>query len=244
MGQIVAVTAGKGGVGKSTTASQVSISLAAAGKRTLIMELDFGLRCQDIMLGIRDKVHHDIGEYISGEIAIEDALIKVDYVNNLHLMCATKNPFLELNPEKIIRVCDEMRGRFDYIMLDTAGIGSAMFSVIKAADLILMISTPDPVCVRDASLLSDFLYIKGHGNQKLIINKVAKTFASDDAVADLDAVMDDVGIPLLGVVPEDEYIRICGAKGLPLPGTTAGKKAYNAIAGRVLGANVPLTLAY
>jgi septum site-determining protein MinD len=242
MGQIIAVTAGKGGVGKSTTAAHVSVALAMSGKKTLIMELDFGLRCQDIILGMRGKVNHDIGEYLDGDVGIEDALNKVEFTDKLELICATKNPFMDLKPERIIRVCRDLREQYDYILLDTAGIGSGMFSVIKAADLILMITTPDPVCVRDGQMLSDFLYVKQCDKQNLIINRVYNDTVSSGIVTDLDEVMDTVGIPLIGVVPEDEHIRICGAKGMPLPVSSPGKKAYSAIASRIVGKDVPLTV--
>lgn len=133
MSQIIAVTAGKGGTGKSTTSANVATALAALGKKTLVVELDFGLRCLDIMLGIKDKVKHDIGEYLEGKIDILTATTKVDRVDNLYLVCATRNPFIDINPEKIMEVCEEMRKHFDYIIMDTAGIGSSVFSVIKAA---------------------------------------------------------------------------------------------------------------
>ena len=151
MSQIIAVTAGKGGTGKSTTSANVATALAALGKKTLVVELDFGLRCLDIMLGIKDKVKHDIGEYLEGKIDILTATTKVDRVDNLYLVCATRNPFIDINPEKIMEVCQEMRKHFDYIIMDTAGIGSSVFSVIKAAELILMVTTPDTVCVRDGA---------------------------------------------------------------------------------------------
>ena len=114
MSQIIAVTAGKGGTGKSTTSANVATALAALGKKTLVVELDFGLRCLDIMLGIKDKVKHDIGEYLEGKIDILTATTKVDRVDNLYLVCATRNPFIDINPEKIMEVCEEMRKHFDY----------------------------------------------------------------------------------------------------------------------------------
>ena len=114
MSQIIAVTAGKGGTGKSTTSANVATALAALGKKTLVVELDFGLRCLDIMLGIKDKVKHDIGEYLEGKIDILTATTKVDRVDNLYLVCATRNPFIDINPEKIMEVCQEMRKHFDY----------------------------------------------------------------------------------------------------------------------------------
>lgn len=242
MSQIIAVTAGKGGTGKSTTSANVATGLANLGHKTLLVELDFGLRCLDIMLGIKDKVKHDIGEYLEGRIDILTATTKVERVDNLFLVCATRNPFIDIDPIKIMGVCEEMREHFEYIIIDTAGVGSSVFSVIKAADLILMVTTPDAVCVRDGQMLSDFLYVKNCINQRLVINKVSPNFRSEDILDDLDVVIDTVGIPLIGVVPEDVTIKICGSKGEALPPNSEGGKAYAAIAKRVDGQEVPLTV--
>ena len=105
-----------------------------------------------------------------------------------------------------------------------------------------MVTTPDTVCVRDGQMLSDFLYVKNCINQRLIINKVSENFKNEDILYDLDEVMDAVGIPLIGVVPEDVNIKICGAKGEALPPTCGGFKAYSSIAKRIDGQDVPLSI--
>lgn len=243
MSQIIAVTAGKGGTGKSTTSANIATMLANQGQKVLLVELDFGLRCLDIILGVKSGIKHDIGEYLEGKIGIIEATTQVtERSPNLNLICATRNPFIEIDPEKILGVCNEMREHFDYIIVDTAGVGDSVFNVIKGADMILMVTTPDTICVRDSAILSDFLYLKSCTNQRLIINKVSSKFKSEEILYDLDSVMDTVGIQLLGVVPEDNNIKICGAKGLPLPQKCVGFKAYNAIAKRILGEDTPLTI--
>ena len=64
MSKIIAITSGKGGTGKSTICAELGFALAKQGHRTLIIELDFGLRCLDIMLGVKDDVKYDLGSVI------------------------------------------------------------------------------------------------------------------------------------------------------------------------------------
>lgn len=242
MAKIIAITAGKGGTGKSSTCAGVSYALAKKGHRTLIIELDFGLRCLDIMLGIKDKVAFDIGDFLAGRCDIYKTASIVGMANNLQLICAASDPFMEINPDKIMQACLDMGKYYEYIIIDTAGVGAPVFKVLQKADMILMVTTPDPVCVRDASILSDNLYVRGCKNQRLVINKMPDDVLKMGLVSDLDEMIDEVGIQLLGVIPDDINVPLSFGKGVPLPLDAPAQKAYTAIAARITGEEVPLSV--
>jgi septum site-determining protein MinD len=245
MSKIIAVTSGKAGTGKSTVSANVASALAAAGKRTIIVELGQSLRCQDIMLGIGGgEVKHDMAAYLSGEVELLEATVSVskNRGENLELICAAlqPQPLEKLDSAKVIGVCEELREHFEYIVIDTASSGSmsapgSALGVAKIADVVLIVTTPDADCVSDCAALSDLLMIRGCEKQYLLINKATPE-------GDFDAVMDEAGIPLIGVLPADNDIKICNAKGIPLPIGSYSLKEFRGIAGRLLGEYVPLTI--
>ena len=125
---------------------------------------------------------------------------------------------------------------FEYIIIDTgAGINSHVFDIVEQANLILVLSTPDPVCVRDASLMSDEFYNRGNKSQRLIINKISKKVIGDALVTNLDEIIDKVGVQLIGVIPDDFKMTVATGKGNPIPTDSAALRAFDAIAKRLGG---------
>ncbi|MCL1881224.1 MAG: AAA family ATPase [Oscillospiraceae bacterium] len=262
MSKIIMVTSGKSGTGKSTVCANVASGLAALGNKTVVVELSSSLRSLDIMLGVRKaELKHDIMEYLNADGAIDlfSATAKVGQAwrvcqpddENLYLICASLNPYAKLDSTKILGVLEELKQHFDYVVIDTVGsdapcasssvnsLGFAL-SLAKMSEMILVVTTPDEVSVRDCAALSDLLYVKGCENQKLLINKVEKPSDESGAV-NLDTVMNEIGIPLAGVLCKDADIQICSSKGISLPPGSLGMKEFHAIANRILGNHVPLT---
>ncbi|HEZ7985449.1 MAG TPA: AAA family ATPase [Ruminococcus sp.] len=241
MSKIIAVTSGKGGTGKSTVCAGLGYTLAKQGHRTLIIELDFGLRCLDIMFGMENDIKNDLGDVLSGRKKPLDAVSPVPMAANLNLLCAPKN-LVSVTAEQIFDICSSVKKYFEYIIIDTgAGINSHVFDIVEQANLILVVSTPDQVCIRDASLMSDEFYNRGNKSQRLVINKVSKKVIGNGLVANLDEIIDKVGVQLIGVIPDDFKMTVATGKGNPIPTDSEALKAFDAISKRLGGEFVPLT---
>lgn len=240
--KIIAVTSGKGGTGKSTICAGLGYTLAKQGNRTLIIELDFGLRCLDLMFGVQNKIGYDLSDVLSGKMTALDACSKVPMASNLELLCAPKT-LTSVSAEQIYDICRSVKKYYDYIIIDSgAGINSHVFEIVEQANLILVVSTPDQVCIRDASLMSDEFYNRGNKSQRLIINKVSKKVIDNALVKNLDEIIDKVGVQLIGVVPEDFRLTVATAKGDPIPTESDALLAFDAISKRLNGNFVPLTI--
>lgn len=242
MSKIIAVTSGKGGTGKSTVCAGLGYTLAKQGHRTLIIELDFGLRCLDIMFGMENDIKNDLGDVLNGRKKPLDAVSPVPMAANLNLLCAPKN-LVSVTAEQIFDICSSVKKYFEYIIIDTgAGINSHVFDIVEQANLILVVSTPDQVCIRDASLMSDEFYNRGNKSQRLVINKVSKKVIGNALVRNLDEIIDKVGVQLIGVIPEDFKLTVATAKGDPIPTESEALLAFDAISKRLNGDFVPLTI--
>lgn len=242
MAKIIAVTSGKGGTGKSTVCAGLGYTLAKQGHRTLIIELDFGLRCLDIMFGMENNIQSDLGDVLSGKKEVLDAVSQVPMASNLNILCAPKT-LTSVSAEQIVDICRSIKKYFEYIIIDTgAGINSHVFDIVEQANLILVVSTPDPVCIRDASLMSDEFYNRGNKSQRLIINKISKKVIGSELVGHLDEIIDKIGVQLIGVIPDDFKMTVATGKGNPIPSDSEALKAFDAISKRLGGEFVPLTV--
>lgn len=243
MPKIIAVTSGKGGTGKSTMCAGIGYTLAKQGHRTLIIELDFGLRCLDIMFGMEGKVPYDLGDVINGRKAPLEAITQVSMASNLSILCAPSNPFSSVTAEQIVDICRAIKKYFEYIIIDTgAGINTHVFNIVEQANLILIVTTPDPVCIRDANMMSDEFYNRGNKSQRLIINKINKKIIGSELIGNLDEIIDTIGVQLIGVVPDDFALTIATGKGQPIPTNAESLKAFDAISKRLQGEYIPLTI--
>ena len=189
------------------------------------------------------------GDNSSNKIRIERSLqvdVPEDMILNgevINLSGLSELLLTQLKAEDIEKITQEMRKYFEYIIIDTsAGINGSVFDIVTNSDLILIVTTPDPVCVRDARMMSDEFYKRGNQKQRLVINKANKRIFEFDEMDDLDAIIDTVGVQLLGVIPEDSAIPLATGKGAPLSSSSMGFLAFSAISRRIKGEHIPLSI--
>lgn len=238
--QVAAIASGKGGVGKSTLAVGLGTAAALAGKQTLIMEFDAGLRGVDIMLGLSGIVY-DLGDLLEGRCNISNAILESPAVPGLFVIAAPSSMTGRMEMEDIRLLVDGLRPHFDLILLDMpAGLGLSVRAVCAAADFALIVATPDPVCIRDGGKLVQSLTENGFENHRLIINRVSRTLLKRQIVRDLDDVIDGVGSQLIGVIPEDHETQLALAAGRPSEPRGDMRKVCSAIVKRMAGEYIPL----
>ena len=210
--KVIAITSGKGGVGKSTLTVSLGIAAASSGKRVLLIEMDVGLRGMDIMLGLNNVVY-DLGDLLEGRCNISSAIVPSPNIPELYAIVA---PVLmgQIVLQDIQLLVEGLRAYFDLIFLDMpAGLGLGIRATCAVSDLALIISTPDPVCIRDGNQVVRELAARGFTSHRLIINRVNRRFIRRRVVQNLDEVIDGVGSQLIGVIPEDPEVTLFSSSG-------------------------------
>lgn len=241
MAHIISITSGKGGVGKSSVAVGLATAFAELNKKVLILELDIGLRCVDLMLGLENRVVFDLGDIVSGNCTVEDAIVSSDRRGQLDYIAAPVQISADFDFGKVIDCIRRLKRHYDYILVDTpAGLGLSILSVQNLADFAILVVTPDPICIRDGEKFASLLEKAGFTNYWLIINRVSKQIMKKSTISDLDEVIDGVGAQLLGVIPESNEYQWALSKGTWVDDKNLIKRVFFAISKRIEGAYIPL----
>jgi septum site-determining protein MinD len=246
--KVVVVTSGKGGVGKTTTSANVAAGLALRGHKTVAIDFDVGLRNLDIVLGVERRVVYDFVNVIRGEAKLHTALIKDKRIDNLHVLAASQTRDKDaLEPEGVGRVISELRAmKFDYIICDSpAGIEKGAQMAMYFADEAIVVANPEVSSVRDADRVIGLLSsktsraevgsapIKSH----LLLTRYAPSQVKKGEMLGVDDVLELLGIPLLGVIPESKAVLLASNKGTPaiMEEETDVAQAYLDVVYRFLG---------
>ncbi len=238
MDKLFAVTSGKGGVGKSTVATMLASSLAQNGNSVLLIDLDEGLRCLDLMLGISETVAFDLADILNGR-ECDAAIYPIPLCNNLSLIPAPAKSG-QIDPQNFGQFLREITQKYDKVVVDfPAGIDFTLYDTLPDYTVFITVCTPDPVSLRDASLVAEELYLHNKNNVRLIINRFDANFIKDGIYSGIDDMIDKTGIQLLGIVPYDISLTLAHANSV-LPKKGNAKKAFGRIAERLVGKNVKL----
>lgn len=242
MGAITVITSGKGGVGKSTVTAGLGLALANRKRRVLLIDGDAGLGCLDHMLGVAEQQAFDLADVVSGRVEPAGAVYACPFAQGLFLLPAPVSQDDVVSPDIMKQLVQVFSRYYDHILIDCpAGVGSGFRSAVAAAQRALVVSNPDPVCLRNAGKTRVLLEQLGIAQQRLVINRFSgRNFRLQGFYPDLDSVIDSAGIRLIAVIPEDPFLAAAAAKSAPAPQKTPGALALGRLAARLEGEQVPL----
>ena len=201
MGKIIAIASGKGGVGKTTVAANLSAALAKLGKKVLIIDTDIGLRNLDIVFGVQSVIVYDVTDVYEGKIPLKDACYRFETYGELYFLPASQTIEKEdLVEEKFSRMLTDAAKEFDYILLDApAGIETGFKNSISKADATITVVTPDFASMRDADRVLSAANKVNIQENYVIINKFNPKLVRKKLMPNVDEILNRLGTPLLGI---------------------------------------------
>jgi len=243
MGQVITVVSGKGGTGKTSFTANVGMALAQLGHPTLCLDCDVGLRNLDIALAMTDRAMMDFTDVMSGGCSLNDAAVQHPLQRNLYLLTApARIGPLNIDRESFRGIFPEIRKKFDYCLVDApAGLGTGFQLAMSGADRAVVVTTTEESSLRDAQRTVMELQDLPTGRLHLVVNRCRKKLLRS-LHQTIDDAIDKAGLPLLGVIPEDETMPLYAGRGTPLlmTGNDCAAKAYRNIAHRIDGKRVRL----
>lgn len=218
MGQVMAVISGKGGTGKTSLTAGIASCLAAEGQRVLCIDCDMGLRNLDLSLGLADEATVAFTDIMDGIYTLEDA-VSHPRIPGLDLLTAPVTRLAEdVDREAFGQLLEQVRRQYDWCLIDApAGVGAGFQLATEHADQLLVVAVADPASMRDAARAADLIELQGQPDRpmRLVVNRVSRRMYRKMR-ATVDDVMDGVGLPLLGIVPDDSSVTLAAAAAQPL----------------------------
>lgn len=243
MGQTIAIVSGKGGTGKTSFTANVGMALAQLGYSTLCLDCDIGLRNLDLAMSMTDRAVMDFTDVVSGFCSLEEAVVPHPKQKNLYLLTApTRITIPELDQNAMKSLYAAITKKFDVCLVDApAGLGEGFHLAVNAVDRAIVVTTTDAISLRDAQRTVMELSHLPRGKVHLVVNRCRKKLMKS-LHQTIDDAIDTAGLPLLGVIPEDETLALYAGRGIPLlmSDNHYAAQAYRNIARRMAGHRTPL----
>ncbi|MEG0314111.1 MAG: septum site-determining protein MinD [Erysipelotrichaceae bacterium] len=244
MSRVIALTSGKGGVGKSSVCVNLGSVLANMGFKVCLIDVDLGLKNLDVMMGLENRVIYDLKDVMEGKCHLKNAILKDKYNASLFLLPACKSVNLtkfKRNDLKI--VVDELKTTFDYILLDTpAGIETGFYDAISIAEEIIVVATLDITSLQDADRVIGILMKENLSKISLVLNKVNLNYINNGISIKIKDALDWLSLPLLSIIYDDTQLIKSNNRGIPiaLNHESFSYECFNVMAKRLNGESVEL----
>lgn len=246
MGEVIVITSGKGGVGKTTTTANLGSAIAMQGKKVVLVDTDIGLRNLDVVMGLENRIVYDIVDVVEEKCKLRQALIKDKRFQELFLLPAAQTRDKSaVNEEQMRELTAKLKEEFDYILIDCpAGIEQGFKNAIAGADRAIVVTTAEISAIRDADRIIGLLESSEIKNPELVVNRIKPNMVRRGEMMDVDDIVDLLSIELIGVVPDDEFVVTQTNKGEPVVQNRKAPsgKAYLEVARRILGENIEVTI--
>ncbi len=252
MSQVVVVTSGKGGVGKTTSTAALGAALAQEGEKVVVIDFDVGLRNLDLVMGAERRVVFDLINVIHGVAKLPQALIRDKRLENLHLLPASQTRDKDaLTEEGVAKVIEELRTKFDWIICDSpAGIERGATLAMRYANSAIIVTNPEVSSVRDSDRIIGLLDSKTAKAERgervdkhLLVTRYNSVRAAAGEILSIDDVLEILSVPLLGIIPESQEVLRASNVGSPVTlnnALSAASRAYFAAARRLKGETIPM----
>jgi septum site-determining protein MinD len=249
--KVIVVTSGKGGVGKTTTSASVATGIAMRGHKTVAIDFDVGLRNLDLVMGVERRVVYDLVNVTKGEARLVQALIRDKRIENLHVLPASQTRDKDaLDFEGVGRVIEDLKTMgFEYIICDSpAGIEKGAQMAMYFADQAIVVTNPEVSSVRDSDRVIGLLNSKTSRAElgqtidiHLLLTRYSPQQVSKGDMLSVEDVLELLGVPFLGVIPESKAVILASNKGVPviLDEPTEVAQAYLDVVYRFLGEDRP-----
>ena len=240
MEKVWVVASGKGGTGKSTVVANLGAALAAEGRRVLLVDLNVGLRCLDLCLGMDDRVLFDIMDVLEGTCRARDAILPYPGIAPLFLLPAAQNRLAaDFDGQRMQILCAGLSKEYDLIFLDCPpGLEPIPSCAAMVADRGLVVTTPDPAAIRDADRMATEFSAAGVKEIYLVVNRFRTDFLQKQLISSASGIAEALGVTLLGTVPEDEAIgeaTMCGVPVVIRQSDSPAARIFAAMARRMPG---------
>ncbi len=241
--RVITITSGKGGVGKTTATANLGVALAVQGQRVVILDADIGLRNLDVMMGLENRIVYDLVDVVEGRCRLRQAMVRDKRLRELFLLPAAQTrDKTAVGTDDMVRVCDQLRETFDFVLVDSpAGIEQGFWNAAAPADEVIIITNPEVAAVRDADRVIGLLEAEEKGPVYLVINRVRPEMVRRGDMLDTETVIELLAVDLIGIVPEDEVMLAAANRGRPvaLSDNSLAGRAFHNIARRLRGEEVP-----